>query len=147
MDTNFIQSEEFDIYNKIGEDIIGCAFEIRRKVGRGLREKYYEAALAYELTKRGHKVERQVELPAVYCGVVIDDSYYADIIVDDKVIVEVKAIMTMKEAECRQLLTYLKVSNYKLGYLINFGARDFRTGKFNDMLPYRHGIYRFVNRL
>ena len=137
----------FDEYNLIGSDIIGAAFDVRNNVGLGLREKYYESALAYEIAQRGHEVKRQVEVAATYKGQIIDDSYFADIIVDDKVIVEVKAIGTMKEAESRQLLTYLRLSDFKLGYLINFGAKEFRIGRIDEKLPYKKGIYRIVNNL
>ena len=136
-----------DEYNSIGSDIIGAAFDVRNNTGTGLREKYYESALAYEIEQRGHNVKRQVMVPAVYKGKIIDDSYMADIVVDDKIIIEVKAIGTMKEVESRQLFTYLRLSNFKLGYLINFGAKEFRTGRIDEELPYRKGIYRIVNNL
>lgn len=134
-------------YIGVGYDIIGAAFDVIKNSGRFLREKYYEAALSIELTERGHQVKRQVTIPAFYRGVEIEDSYLADIVVDDKVIIEIKAIATMKEHECRQLLTYLRLSGFKLGYLINFGAKDFRIGKTSEKLPYEKGIYRFVNNL
>ena len=134
-------------YRQIGEDIIGSAFEVMRTAGIGLREKYYEAALVHELKERNYEVKTQVTIPALYKGVKIEDSYQADIVVNDKVIIEVKAISTMREAECRQLLTYLKLSGYKLGYLINFGAKGFHLGKTNEPLPYMNGIYRFVNQI
>ena len=136
-----------DDYSKIGSDIIGAAFEVMRTSGKGLREKYYEAALEYEIIQKGHEVKRQVVIPALYKGKEIEDCYQADLIVDDRVIIEVKAITTMREEECRQLITYLKLSGNRLGYLINFGARDFKIGKSNEPLPYRHGIYRFVNNI
>ena len=132
-------------YFAIGNDIIGAAFDVRNNVGRGMREKFYESALAYELRKRGHDVKCQVTVPAVYCGEVIDDSYLCDMVVDDKVIIEVKAVLMMKESESRQLFTYLKLSGFKLGYLINFGAKEFTTGKFNDTFPYKKGIYRLIH--
>lgn len=134
-------------YLKIGSDIIGAAFEVRNMVGRGLRERYYESALAYELSSCGYDVKCQVTVPALYKGVLIDDAYKADIVVDNRVIIEVKAAGQIGEAECRQLLTYLKLSDFRLGYVINFGVESFRTGKLSDPLPYRRGIYRIVNNL
>ena len=134
-------------YRDLGHDIIGSAFDVRRNTGRGLREKFYEAALAYELTKRGHRVKRQVPIPARYDDIIIDDSYQADLIVDEKVIIELKAVSVLKEVECRQLYTYLRLSEYKLGYLINFGTDDFSIGRNDEPLPYYRGIYRFVNNL
>ena len=133
-------------YNAIGYDIIGAAFRVYNTVGRLLRENYYEAALAYELTQAGHTVQRQVPVPALYKGEEVRDAYQADIIVDNCVIIELKAVSTMKEAESRQLLTYLRLSGFKLGYLINFGTKTFKIGRSNDF-PLSEGIYRFVNNL
>ena len=137
--------KEFQDLYLVTSDIIGAAFEVRKHTGRALREKYYEAALSFELTQRGHEVKRQVTIPAIYKGEIIDDSYKADLIVNDAVIIEVKALSHMKESECRQLITYLKLSDYRIGYLINFGASDFSIGKSTDPLPYTQGIYRYVN--
>ncbi len=81
----------------------------------------------------------------MYKGVEIDDAYQMDMVVDGCVIVEVKAVSVMKEPEARQLATYLGLSKYKLGYLINFGSRDFTPGVLSGEFPYRHGIYRIVN--
>ena len=132
-------------YNELGYTIIGAAFEVMRNTGKGLREKYYEKALIYELKHRNLNVKEQVAIPALYKGIKVDDSYLADIIVEDKIIIEVKAINYMTETECRQLLTYLYLSTFKLGYLINFGARDFVPGNTKEKLPYKKGIYRFIN--
>ncbi len=134
-------------FEKIGSDIIGAAFSVRKETGRGLREKYYEAALAWEISQRGYHVERQKLLPCLYKGIEVSDAYAPDIIVDNKVIVEVKAISQMTENESRQLLTYLKLSGIKLGYLINFGVKDFCIGRFDGSMSYDKGIYRFVNRI
>ena len=132
-------------YFSIGHDIIGAAFEVRKKTGSGLREKFYEKALVFELLKKGHHIEEQVTIPALYEDMIIDEAYIADIIVDNLIIVEVKAVGSMSEKESRQLLTYLKLSNFKLGYLINFGAQDFSLGKLSEHIPYKKGIYRMVN--
>lgn len=135
-------SEEF---KKIGYDIIGACFTVRNEAGRGLREIYYKKALAWELEERGYKVELEVSIPALYKGREISDAFQADIVVDNRVIIEAKALSKMGESEVRQILTYLKLSSFKLGYLINFGARDFGTGKASDPMPYTKGIYRFVD--
>lgn len=134
-------------YLSIGKDIIGAAFDVRNTAGIGLRESYYEAALAWELTQRGHQVQRQVTLPAIYKGIAIEDAYRMDLLVDKNVIIEVKAIGRMTDTESRQLLTYLKLSELRLGYLINFGAKTFSTGKITDPFPYDKGIYRIINNL
>lgn len=132
-------------YLKIGHDIIQAAFEVRRVAGKGMRERFYQHAMAYELRERGYDVKSEVLIPALYKGIVIDGSYEADLIVDNRVILELKSISVMREYDGRQLLSYLKLSDFKLGYLINFGTKDFSIGKFNDPIPYTKGIYRFVN--
>ena len=134
-------------YHKIGEDIVGAAFSVRKEVGRGLLEKYYESALAYELKNMGHRVESQVPIPALYKGQEIGEAYRADLIIDDAVIIEIKAITSMQDHQACQLYTYLKLSGYKLGYLINFGCYDFKIGRLNDEPPYEYGIYSVVNNL
>lgn len=134
------------IERAIGRDIVGAAFDVRRNTGRGMLEKFYENALAYELNERGHEVECQVVIPAIYKGKEIGDAYRADIIVDKKVIIELKAISNMEGIQFCQLYTYLKLSHYRLGYLINFGAYDFIIGNLNDEEPpYEFGIYPLSN--
>lgn len=133
---------------KVGDDIFKAAYRVRNSCGRGLREKFYEAALAYELTELGHQVDRQVAVPVIYKGVVIDESYLADIIVDNEIIIEVKALTVMKENESRQLYNYLRLSDKRLGYLINFGAQHFKPGRlFEEKPPYTNAIYRIVNKM
>ena len=134
-------------YELLGNDIIGACFSVRKEVGRGLREKYYESALIWELMQRQHQVERQKEISCKYKGIIIDNACMADIVVDNKVIIEVKALGQMMEDEARQLLTYMKLSDIKLGYLVNFGVADFCLGKLSDRLPYKKGIYRIVNNI
>jgi len=134
-------------FEQVGRDIIGACFNVRKETGRGLREKYYEAALAWEISKSGHFVERQKTIPCIYKGVEIDNAYTCDIIVDDHVIIEVKALGQMLENEFRQLLTYMRLSGIKLGYLVNFGAKDFCMGRLDDSIPYKKGIYRLVNNI
>lgn len=135
-------SEEF---RQIGYDIIGSAFDVRNSTGRGLRENYYTSALIWELKEKGYTVEKEVLVPAMYKGMEIADSYKADIVVNGSVIIEAKAVTKMCEEEVRQLLTYMKLSAFKLGYLINFGALNFGIGKVSDPFPYCKGIYRIVN--
>lgn len=135
-------TEEF---RQIGFDIIGSAFTVRNETGRGFREVYYKKALAWELQNRGYDVRMEVTIPAFYRGIEIADAYQADIVVDGRAIIETKALTSMGESEARQLITYLKLTRFKLGFLINFGAKDFRTGRLSDPFPYNRGIYRFVN--
>ena len=135
-------SEEF---KQIGYDIIRAAFDVRNNSGRCLREVYYRKALAWELQQRGYDAQQEVMVPALYRGNKIGDAFQADIVVDNRVVIEVKAIGKMDEEESRQLITYMKLSDFKLGYLINFGANVFKTGKISDPFPYDKGIYRIVN--
>lgn len=134
-------------YEDIGYDIIGASYEVRNTAGKNMREVYYKSALAWELRQRGYVVEVEKTIPALYKGIQIDDSYRADIVVDNRVIIEVKAKGHLGEEEARQLITYLSLSGYKLGYLINFGAASFKSGRLSDALPYNSGIYRIVNKL
>ena len=134
-------------YLRIGHDIIGSSFNVRNEAGRGLREIFYKKALAWELQQKGHDVQIEVTVLAVYKCNIIEDAYKADIVVDGRVIIETKAVGRMGEAEVRHLLTYLKLSGFKLGYLINFGAWNFTTGRMSDPFPYDKGIYRFVNKI
>lgn len=135
-------------YTKIGHDIIGAAFDVRNQLGRLLREEFYRDALAYEIQQRGYYVETEHKIPVFYKNHWFDKYYYADIVVNDQVIIEVKASLVMKEDTWRQLYSYLRLSNIKLGYLINFGAAIFHSGQVRDEIPpYKWGFYRLVNGL
>ena len=134
-----------DAVNKITYDIIGAAFEVRRTCGRGLLENYYESALVYELEQKGHKAARQVLVPALYKGIPVKDPYKLDILVDDEVIVELKSVPYLTTENFSQLATYLWLTNRKIGLLINFSAKDFRTGTWNSHKPdYKLGIVRII---
>lgn len=100
--------------------IIGAAIEVHKKLGPGLLETVYQAALAMELTIQGHRVEREVLIPVVYKGLVLDAAYRADIIVDDLIIIELKATENDNPLFYKQLYTYLKLADKRLGLLINF---------------------------
>lgn len=131
---------------KIGQDIIGAAFEVRKHSGSHFHEKYYELTLAYELTQKGYEVKRQEPIKIIYKGVDIDEKLYADLLVNDQVIVELKALSCVGTEAMRQLNTYLKLTGKKLGYIINFGAPDFSVGNLkSEPLPFERGIYRMVN--
>ncbi len=132
---------------KIGYDIIGCAYEVRNTAGKMLREKYYRDALTWELRQKGYTVENEVLVPAVYKEIQVGEAYKADIVVENRVVIETKAIGKMGEEEVRQIITYLKLSDYRLGYLINFGAHSFKNGRLDEKTPYEKGIYRIVNNI
>ncbi len=114
--------------NQITEKIIGCAIEVHKFLGPGLLESAYEECLSYELIKAGLKIERQKPVPVVYKEVKLDCGYRIDILVENLVIIELKAtegITTIHEA---QVLTYLKFAEKKIGLLINFNVLRLKDG-------------------
>jgi GxxExxY protein len=122
--------------NEIGREVVDAAIAVHRELGPGLLETVYEVVLFDELCKRGLEVQRQVSIPIVCRGVRFQEGFRADIIVESKVIIELKSVERITNAHKKQLLTYLKLSGTRLGYLLNFG----------EMLMKR-GITRTVNRL
>ena len=108
--------------NKISYDIRGCAFKVHSTLGPGLYESVYEVALSFELRKLGYDVKNQNLIPVVYENIVIDKGFRSDIIVNDIVIVEVKSIENLTKLYYKQLLNYIRLSNIKLGLLINFNT-------------------------
>jgi GxxExxY protein len=108
--------------NSISHDIVDSAYRVHTKLGPGLLESVYEAALAWELGKKGRTVLRQVAIPVVYEGAPIHPGFFADLIVDDLVIVEIKATESLSPVHRKQLLTYLKLADKRLGLLINFNV-------------------------
>ncbi|HEX4838895.1 MAG TPA: GxxExxY protein [Rhabdochlamydiaceae bacterium] len=115
--------------NDISYRVIGAAIEVHRLLGGpGLLESVYESALCYELSLAGLKIEKQKPIPVKYKGVVIREPFVLDILVEDKVIIEVKAVEKENEVHKAQLLTYLRLSNLKLGLLINFGRTSVKEG-------------------
>lgn len=115
---------------KISKIIIDSAFKVHTKLGPGLLEKTYEIALTHEIQKAGLKVLRQKSLPLIYDDLEIQDAYRLDLLVENKVIVEIKSVETLHNVHFKQLLTYLKVSKMKVGYLINFNV-DRLKGNFH----------------
>jgi len=122
--------------NIISRTIIGCALTVHTNLGPGLLESAYEACLAFELRQRGLDVKCEVPLPLVYKGVKLDLGYRVDLIVDDCVIVELKAIEAVAPVHKAQLLSHLRLTGKKLGLLINFHVAHLKDG-----------IYRVVNNL
>jgi len=114
--------------NKISYDIIGCAYRVHSKLGRGLLESTYQVCLEYELKKMGYNVEVEKALPVIYEDVKLDAGYRIDLIVNKSVIVELKSVEAINDLHIAQLLTYLKLSNIKLGLLINFNVKDLKQG-------------------
>lgn len=108
--------------------IIGAAIDIHRALGPGLLESAYEACLIYELRLRKLKVEAQKTMPIFYKDVMLDCGYRVDLIVEDQIIVEVKSVSSLVSIHEAQLLSYLKLSNCKIGLLINFNVKYLKQG-------------------
>ena len=119
---------EIDEINKITETIIGAAIEVHRALGPGLLESAYETCLVFELAECGLKVERQKILPLVYKELSLDAGYRLDLLVEDQVIVEIKAVDQFAPIHQAQMLTYLRLSGCKVGLLINFNVRVLKNG-------------------
>ena len=114
--------------------IIGAGIEVHRKLGPGLLESAYEACLCYEFSLRGIPYTRQVVLPIIYKSKRVDCGYRADVIVADKVVVEVKAVETVTELHKAQLLTYLRITGKKVGLILNFNTVTLKDGIFRLVL-------------
>jgi GxxExxY protein len=114
--------------NEIAKIIVDVAFKIHTQYGPGLLESAYQALMVYELRKRGLQVEAEKPIPLHHEGVVIDVAYRADLIVEDKVIVELKSVEEVAKVHKKQLKTYLKLADKRLGLLINFGAELIKDG-------------------
>jgi GxxExxY protein len=114
--------------NEIGTIVVDCALRIHKALGPGLLEVVYEAILARQLEKAGLVIQRQVVVPINFEGVSYDEGFRADIIVGGKVILELKSTEIVHPVHKKQLLTYLKLTGLKLGYLLNFGDELMKNG-------------------
>jgi len=122
--------------NDIGKIVVDVAVKVHKALGPGLLETVYELVLAHELSRRGLHVDRQVPVPIDYDGIRFDEGFRADMIVENKVILELKSVEKVVAAHKKQIQTYLRLTGYKLGYLLNFGEALMK-----------HGITRAVNNL
>ena len=122
--------------NEISKVILDSAIAVHKELGPGLLESVYEVVLAYELQQRGLRVSRQVPVSIRYKEMIFDAAFRADLIVEDKVIVELKSVEQVSEAHKKQVQTYLRLNGCKLGFLLNFGEALMK-----------HGITRVVNGL
>jgi len=114
--------------NEIGEKLLGCALKVHRTLGPGLLENAYEACLSHELSNAGIEHQRQLALPIIYDGFRIDLGYRLDLLVAKLVVVEIKAIDRFNDVHRAQLLSYLKLGGYRLGYLLNFNVKMLKDG-------------------
>ena len=122
--------------NEIAKLVVDAAYQVHVRLGPGLLEHVYEVVLTHELEKRGLRVVRQQPIPIEYESIQFDEGFRADVMVKDKVIVELKSVETVARVHKKQLLTYLRLADKRLGLLINFGAALIKDG-----------IFRVVNRL
>jgi GxxExxY protein len=122
--------------NELSKIVFDCALKVHQSLGPGLLESAYEECLFYELKKQGLNVEKQKPLPLIYEEVKLDIGYRIDIIVNNKLIIEIKSVEALNDVHFAQLLTYLKLTNCKLGLLINF-----------NVALVKNGVKRVVNNL
>ena len=122
--------------NEISYKIIGAIYKVYNQLGPGLLESVYEAALCYQLRKDGLKVDSQVKFDVVYDGQVLPVDFRLDILVEDKVVIELKSVSEMKDVFHKQLLTYLRISKKHLGILVNFTTSDIRKSIFRKVNGY-----------
>jgi GxxExxY protein len=114
--------------NEIGSLVVNCSIRLHMELGPGLLETVYEVLLANELESKGLKVKRQVPISIQYHGITFDEGFRADIMIEDKVILELKSVEAVNAAQKKQVLTYLKLTKCKLGYLLNFGESLMKNG-------------------
>lgn len=114
--------------NAVGERILGCALKVHRALGPGLLENAYEACLAHELTKAGLAYQRQLGMPVAYDGVRVELGYRLDLLVEGLVVVEVKAVERLADIHRAQVISYLRLGGYRLGYLLNFNTAVLKDG-------------------
>lgn len=122
--------------DEISYKVRGVVFDIYNNLGIGLYESVYEEVMYYELTKIGLNIKRQVEIPLIWKDVKLDKGFRADLIIENKVIIEIKSVETLLNIHFKQLSNYVKLTNLKLGILINFNENDITKG-----------IKRYVNNL
>ena len=116
------------IHGDLTDNILGAAIDVHSQLGPGLLESTYEECLCHELNLRGLKFKRQVAVPVEYIGVKLDCGYRIDIIVEEKVLLELKSVEKVLPVHTAQLITYLKLSKIKVGFIINFNEERLRNG-------------------
>ena len=114
--------------DKLCTMILAAAFRVHSRLGPGLLESVYQRVLAYELTKGGLSVQVQKSIPIVYDELVFEEGYRADLIVENRVLLELKSVETLLPVHAKQVLTYIRLANLHLGYLLNFGEARLKTG-------------------
>lgn len=116
------------IENELSKKIIGCAIEVHKQLGPGLLESAYQECLYYELQQSGLKVIKEKPMPIVYKEVKLDHGYRIDLLVEEKVVIEIKTVDALNDVHTAQVLTYLRLGKYKLGLLLNFQTTILKNG-------------------
>ena len=129
-----IEMKPSELEEVIGKDIVDCSYKIHKELGPGLLERVYEVCLEYELRLKGYDVKRQVDIPIKYKEIIFEEGLRLDLLIEDKVIVEVKAVELVNPVWSAQIISHLKLLDKNLGYLVNF-----------NVPLIKNGIKRFVN--
>lgn len=119
---------------EIGKIVVNSAYKVHKELGPGLLERVYEVCLAHEITKSGLTVKRQIDLPIIYDGIIFDECLRLDLLVEDSIIVEIKAVEQVNPVWQAQIISHLRLTNNRLGFLINF-----------NVPLIKNGIRRFIN--
>jgi GxxExxY protein len=114
--------------NEIAHRIVGCALEVHKALGPGLLESAYQECLCYKLQKEGLSVKKEKAMPLIFEDVKLECGYRIDLLVENKVVVEIKSVDALHDVHLAQILTYMKLGNYKLGLLINFNVSLIKNG-------------------
>jgi len=117
-----------DYEELLGKEIVDCAFKVHKQLGPGLLEKIYETCLCYELDKKNINYKRQVNLPIIYDNITFDEGLRIDILVENLIIIELKAVDTVNSVWQAQILSHLKLARLHLGFLINFNVATLKDG-------------------
>ena len=129
-----IEMKPSELEEVIGKDIVDCSYKIHKELGPGLLERVYEVCLEYELRLKGYDVKRQVDIPIKYKEIIFEEGLRLDLLIEDKVIVEVKAVELVNPVWSTQIISHLKLLDKNLGYLVNF-----------NVPLIKNGIKRFIN--
>ncbi|GAA4240666.1 MULTISPECIES: GxxExxY protein [Winogradskyella] len=122
------------VYDKITENIIGAAIEVHKTLGPGLLESAYQECLFYELKALGYSVQKEVSRPIIYKDIILDHGYRIDILLENKIVIELKTVEKFTDVHTAQILTYMKLGDYPIGLLFNFNTKLLKNG-----------IKRFIN--
>jgi GxxExxY protein len=114
--------------NELSREILNCAYNVHSKLGPGLLESSYEECCFYEISKKGILVQKQKPLPLIYEEVKLDIGYRVDLLIEDSLIVEIKSVDCLNDVHLAQILTYLRLSDCRLGLLINFNVKSLKNG-------------------